>query len=134
MNVDEVCSVENFKIIKIMDDSKPYPTMMGLEWGFENQEIINIKRWKMIFKVGYLKVTAPLDPIDGNRYIELARGTKIEKLYNMTPQMHEYVSPTTNGALSWGRIISCALDLEEGLEHWQQRMHEVSTRICAHIT
>jgi hypothetical protein len=40
-----------------MDDSQPYPKPMGLEWEFDNQMIINLKRRKMIFEVGYLKVT-----------------------------------------------------------------------------
>jgi hypothetical protein len=52
----------------------------------------------------------------------------------MIAQMDDYVNPTIDGALSWRSIISCASDSEEGLEHWQQRMHKVSTRRCAHIT
>jgi hypothetical protein len=48
--------------------------------------------------------------------------------------MDDYVNPNVDGALSWRSISSCASDSEEGLEHWQQRMHEVSTRWCAHIT
>jgi hypothetical protein len=34
---------------------------MGLEWAFENHTIINLKKREMIFEVGDLKVTAPLD-------------------------------------------------------------------------
>jgi hypothetical protein len=87
----------------------------------------------MIFEVRDLKVTAPLDPTEGKRYIEPARGNDIDNLYNMTAQMDDYVNPTADGALSWRSISSCASDSEEGLEHWQQRMHEVSTRRCAHM-
>jgi len=29
---------------------------------------------------------------------------------------------------------SCTLDLEEELENWQSKLHEVSTRWCARIT
>jgi hypothetical protein len=38
---------------------------MGLEWDFDNQVIINLKRREMIFEVGDLKVTTPLDPTEG---------------------------------------------------------------------
>jgi hypothetical protein len=38
-----------------MDDIKPCPTLMGLEWHFENQKIVNIERREMIFEVGELK-------------------------------------------------------------------------------
>jgi hypothetical protein len=38
--------------------------------------IVNIKWREVIFEVEYLKVTAPLDPTEGKRYIEPARGIK----------------------------------------------------------
>jgi hypothetical protein len=91
---------------------------MGLEWVFDNQEIINLKR-EMIFKVGYLKITAPLDHSKGKRYTESERRNDIDKLYNMTTQMEDYANPTKDGALSWRSIISCASDSEVGLENWQ---------------
>jgi hypothetical protein len=43
MNIDAMRSVEDFEVIEIVDDSKPYPTLMGLEWEFDNQAIINLK-------------------------------------------------------------------------------------------
>jgi hypothetical protein len=61
MNIDGVRNVPDFEIIEIMDDSQPYPTRMGLDWAFDNQAIINMKRREMIFEVGALKVTTPLD-------------------------------------------------------------------------
>jgi len=57
---------------------------MGLEWAFYNHEIINLKRREIIFEVGDLKVIAPLDPTEGNRCIEPAKGNEIDNLYNMT--------------------------------------------------
>jgi hypothetical protein len=47
--------------------------------------------------------------------------------------MEDYVEPTMDGALSWRSFSSCTSDSEVGLENWQQRMHEVSTRRCARI-
>jgi hypothetical protein len=55
-------SVAYFEFIEIMDENQPYPTMMGLEWDFDNQDIHKLKRREMIFEVVYLKVTTPLDP------------------------------------------------------------------------
>jgi hypothetical protein len=108
MNIDGVHSVENFEVIEIMDDSQPYPTMMGIEWEFDNQTIINLKRREMVFEVGDLKVTAPLDPIELNTYIEPTREKKIDKLYNMNVRMDDYVNPIAYGSLSWRRISLCA--------------------------
>jgi hypothetical protein len=84
VNIDRVCSVTGFEVSEIVEDNQPYPTLMGLEWNFDSQDIINLKRGEMIFEVGYLRVIAPLDPLEGKRYIETARGNTIENLYNMT--------------------------------------------------
>jgi hypothetical protein len=70
VDINGVRSVVDFEVIEIMDDSQPYPTPMGLEWAFYNQGIINIKRREMIFEFIDLKVASPLDPTEGNRYIE----------------------------------------------------------------
>jgi hypothetical protein len=52
VNIDGVCSVTYFKVNEIVDENKPYPMLMGLEWAFNNQAIINLKRREMIFEVG----------------------------------------------------------------------------------
>jgi hypothetical protein len=100
VNIDGVCNVVDFEVIEIVDDSQPYPTLMGLEWAFENQAIINPKRREIIFEVGDLKVTTLLDPTEGNRYIEPTKGNTIDNLYNMIVYMDDYVNLTTDGALS----------------------------------
>jgi hypothetical protein len=78
-----------------------------------------LKRREMIFEVGYLKVTTPLDPSEGTRYIEQSRGNDINNLYNMMTWMDDYVNPIAYGALSQRIISFCASDLEEVLEHWK---------------
>jgi hypothetical protein len=65
MNIDGLRNMAYFEVVEIVDDSVPYPTLMGLEWVFDNQVIINLKKREMIFEVGDLKVTAPLDPSEG---------------------------------------------------------------------
>jgi hypothetical protein len=110
VNIDEVRNVEDFEVIEIVDDSQPYPTLMGLEWAFDNQTIITMKRRETLFEVKYFKATTPLDPTEGKRYIDPTRGNDIDNLYNMTPWMDDYVNPTVDGALSWRSIISCASD------------------------
>jgi hypothetical protein len=117
VNIDGVHSIEYFEVLEIMDDSQPYPSLMGLEGDFDNQEIINLKRRDMIFELGDLKFIAPLVPSEGKRYIEPTRGNDIDNLYNMTARMEDYINPISNGVLSWRSINSCAFDSEEGLEN-----------------
>jgi hypothetical protein len=67
MNIDGVCSMEDFQVIDIIDEVQPYPTLIGLEWDFDNQAIINLKRREMIFEVGDMKFIVPLDRSEGKR-------------------------------------------------------------------
>jgi hypothetical protein len=54
-------------------------------------------------------------------------------LYRTTTRDEDYVNPTADGVLIWRSITSCASDSDTGLENWQQRLHEVSTRRCTRI-
>jgi hypothetical protein len=38
------CIMTNFEVIEIVDGTQPYPTLMGLEWDFNDQTIIKLKR------------------------------------------------------------------------------------------
>jgi hypothetical protein len=53
-----------------MDNTTPYPSLLGLDWAFDNQDIINLKTRKMIFESREYRVIAPLDPPEGGRYVE----------------------------------------------------------------
>jgi len=53
-----------------VDDTTPYPTLLGLDWMFENQIIINLKTKKMTFESGEYRVIAPLVPSEGERLLE----------------------------------------------------------------
>jgi hypothetical protein len=74
VNIDGVRNIEYFEAIEIMDGRKPYTVLLGLDWGFDNHTIIDLKKKQMIFKVADLRVIAPLDSTEGRRYVELERG------------------------------------------------------------
>ena len=40
----------NFEVIEIVDDSNPYPVLLGIDWAIEMNGVINLKKWKMIFE------------------------------------------------------------------------------------
>jgi hypothetical protein len=60
--LDGVCTKEDFELIKIVDGTTPHPTLLGLDWAFDNQAIINLKTRKMTFEFGDYRVIAALDP------------------------------------------------------------------------
>jgi hypothetical protein len=70
IHLDGVRTKADFEVIEIVDDRTPYPTFLGLDWAFENHAIINMKIRKMAFESGEYRVIAPLDPSEGERFVE----------------------------------------------------------------
>jgi hypothetical protein len=135
IDLDGVHTKADFVVIEIVDDTKPYPTLLGLDLEFDNQAIMKLKTRKMTFESGEYKVIAPLDPSEEERFVEptCLDLEEINQLYRTTTQEEDYVNPIADGVLSWRSITSCAPDLETCLENWQQRLHEVSTIRCTRI-
>jgi hypothetical protein len=44
-----VHTMEYFEVIDIVDNTTPYPTLLGPDWEFDNQAIINLKTMNIIF-------------------------------------------------------------------------------------
>ena len=73
VNIDGVRSTVDFEVIDIIDDTNPYLALLGIDWAFDNLTILNLKKRQMIFEYEDLKVIAPLDRKEGERYMELVR-------------------------------------------------------------
>jgi hypothetical protein len=58
-------------VIEIMDDSDPYPALLGLDWAFDINALMNLKKRQMSFETDTLHVIVPLDPNEGDIYNEL---------------------------------------------------------------
>jgi hypothetical protein len=131
-------TMANFEVIDIVDNTFPYPSLLGLDWDFNDQVINNLKTRKIIFESIEYKVIVPLDPSKGGRYVEPATDNimteDVNHLYKTTTREEDYINPTTYGMLSWRSISSCASNSDTGLENLQQRLHELSTRRCARMT
>ena len=106
-----------------------------MDWSFDNQAIINLKMRNMTFESGEYKFIVPLDPSEGERFVEptCLELEEINRLYRKTTREEYYVNPIADRVLHWRSITSCASDSDTGLENWQHRLHEVSTRRCARI-
>jgi hypothetical protein len=76
VNIDGVCSIDDFEVIEIVDGNKPYPTLLGLDWDFDNQTLIDLKKRQMVFEAGDWKVTVPLDPTEGRIFVEPDKGER----------------------------------------------------------
>ena len=102
VDLDGVHTKAYFEVIEIVDGTTPYPTFLGLDRAFDNHAIINLKTRKMTFDSGEYKVVAPLDPLEGERFVELTclDLEEISQLYRTTARYEDYINPTADGILS----------------------------------
>ena len=113
----------DFEVINIVDDTNPYPALLGINWAMGNQTIIKFRRRILSFEDDEMRLVAPLDPLEGQRYIEPVfnegKGDHLDKIYNVTTLKEYYINPTADGNLNWRCVSSCMSDLGEALENWQ---------------
>jgi hypothetical protein len=64
-DIDRVRMFANFEVIEIVDDSCPYPALLGIDWAFNNSTVVYLKKIRMNFEGDGFSVIAPLDPDEG---------------------------------------------------------------------
>jgi hypothetical protein len=103
VDLDGVHTKAYFEVIEIVDGTTPYPVLLGLDWTFDNQAIINLKTQKMTFDSGEYRVITPLDLSEGERFIEptCLDLEEIVQLYRTTARDEDYVNLTADGILNW---------------------------------
>jgi hypothetical protein len=109
INVARVKIVVEFEFIEIMGDKDPYPTLLSIDWAYENYAIINLKKDTITFEAEGIKVVQPLDPYVGPRYTEPTDNNMeeedLDQLYIVTTgTRNDYINPTTDGSISWRSI------------------------------
>jgi hypothetical protein len=122
VNIEGVKTKVGFEVIEIMDDSDPYPGLLGIDWAFDNNAVINLKKRHMSFETYTLCIITPLDLNEGDIYNEPVdedeRISVIENIYKITGPMEDYINPTIDGELSWQSIKSYDTDSEYAMERW----------------
>jgi hypothetical protein len=68
VDIDEVRTFEDFEVIEIVDESCPYPALLGIDWAFNNSTVVDLKKRCMKFERDVLRVIAPLDADEGQHY------------------------------------------------------------------
>jgi len=91
----------DFKVIDIIDDSNPCPTLLGIDWETDMNGVINLKKCKMIFEKMSLCIAIPLDPVEGSQYIDQVRDNNnnddLDLIYKITMHKKYWVNPTMYG-------------------------------------
>ena len=70
VDINGINAQTDFEVIKIVDDSNQYPTLLGIDWETYMNGVINLKKWKMIFEKKSLRVVVPSDTAEGVRYTD----------------------------------------------------------------
>jgi galactose-1-phosphate uridylyltransferase len=122
----------DFEVIEIMDDYYPYPSLLGIDWAFDNNVVLNLKKQQMSFETNTMRVITPLDPNEWDKYNESvdedAQMSIIENIYKIMGHKEYYVNPMVDGKLSWRSVKSYDINLEDTMERWKHKMYEVSSR------
>jgi len=131
VDIEGTSALADFEVIEIVDDSNPYPTLLGIDWATDMNRIIILKKCKMIFEKKSLRRVVLLDPAEGARYTEPMHDDdnddNLNCIYKITAREQDWVNLTTDGRISWERDNSCTSDLDEEVEQWQNWLHEVTT-------
>ena len=59
MNLEGEKTKVEFEVIEIMDDFYPYPSLLGIDWAFDNNAVLNLKKRQMSFETNTLRMVAP---------------------------------------------------------------------------
>lgn len=58
----------DFEVIEIVDDNNMYLVLLEINWYFDMDAIINLKRRSIVFENNGMRVIVPLDPSEGVPY------------------------------------------------------------------
>ena len=99
-----LCIFTDFEFINIVDDTNPYPALLGIDCPIDNQTIINFKKRILSFEDNEMRVVSPIDPLEGQRYVKPVynegQGDYLNQIYNVTTMQEDYINPTVDGDLS----------------------------------
>jgi len=80
----------DFEVIEIMDEFDRYPTLLGIDWAFKNNDTLS-------FETDTLCMVVSLDPYEGDHYNEPVhedvRSLGIENIYKVTGHREYYINP-----------------------------------------
>jgi hypothetical protein len=49
VDIEGVRTFADFEVIEIVDDSFPYPALLGIDWAFNNSTVVDLKKRRMTF-------------------------------------------------------------------------------------
>ena len=56
VDIEGLSMMVEFEVIEVVDDSNPYPTLLGIDWEIYMNGVINLKKRTMLFERKSLRV------------------------------------------------------------------------------
>ena len=127
VDIEGTSALGDFEVIEIFNDNNPYPALLGIDWATDMNQVITLKKCKMIFEKNSLRVVVPLDPAEGECYTEPVcdneNDDELDCIYKITTREQDC-------QISWECESSYTSDSDEETERWQNQLHEVTTLNC----
>jgi hypothetical protein len=58
MDIHRVRTFADFELIEIVDDNVPYPTLLGIDWDFNNSTVPDLNKRQMTFERDGIRLIA----------------------------------------------------------------------------
>ena len=79
LDIEGLRTYDDFEVIKIVDDTNPYPILIWIDWSIDNQKIINFKKKILSFEDSEMRVVAPIYPLEEQLNVEPVHSEGREK-------------------------------------------------------
>jgi len=64
-DIEGAHTIANFEVIEIVDGNNPYPALLEIDWAFDINAVIKVKKYIMKFEKKELRVIVPLETAEG---------------------------------------------------------------------
>ena len=105
----------DFDVIEVIDVGGFCPALLGIRWDNDSMAVINFKKQMMTFENQDIRVIAPMDPNEGQRYIEPVKDEVVrgwDHAYNISEY---YIHPTADKEIGWRNTSSTSSDYDGAL-------------------
>lgn len=104
VDIEGESALDDFEVIEIVDDSNLYPMLLGIDWSFHMDVVINLKNHRMEFERKELMVIVPLDLTEGKRYTKpvcnYEEEDDLDQIYKIIMHDEDWINPTTDGRIA----------------------------------
>lgn len=134
VDIKGASALADFEVIEIVDERNPYPMIIGINLATDMNGVINLKKEKDDIWEEITPCSGATTPCRRTVLYKLVHDYEsdddLDYIYKIMVQDQDWVNLTEDKRISWDHESSYTLDLDEELEHWQNRLHEVSTLRC----